>query len=79
MSENSEVMVEVKTGESYYGTLKGVDKHMNIKLKDVYLTDKKGEVFHKINEVYIRGNTLKYFRIDPTMLERISSTNYKCP
>ena len=72
-------MVEVKSGETYYGVMKGVDKHMNIKLAEAYLTDKAGEHFHEISEVYIRGNTIKYFRMDPSTLQKIENTNYRCP
>ena len=33
-------MVELKSGETYNGTLKGVDKFMNIKMEDAILSDK---------------------------------------
>lgn len=72
-------MVEVKTGDTYNGILMGVDKFMNIKLADAILTDSKGEKFHQIREVYIRGNTLKYFTLHPTALQKIQTTEYKCP
>ena len=71
MSENTQIMVEVKSGETYNGILKAVDKFMNIKLADAVLTNSKGEVFHSIKEVYIRGNTLKYFTLEDTALKKI--------
>lgn len=33
-------MIELKSGETYNGTLKGVDKFMNIKMADAVLSDK---------------------------------------
>lgn len=72
-------MVEVKTGETYNGVLKAVDKFMNINLGDVVLTDAKGELFHSIKEAYIRGNTLKYFTLENTALKKIEGTEYRAP
>lgn len=57
-------MVETKTGETYNGTLKAIDGHMNIQLENVVLTNKDGTRFHKIKELYLRGNCLKYFRMN---------------
>ena len=71
VSENTQIMVEVKTGETYNGILKAVDKFMNIKLADAVLTSAKGDVFHSIKEAYIRGNTLKYFTLENTSLKKI--------
>lgn len=53
-TENKNVMVEVKSGETYSGILKAADKFMNLKLENVVLTDsvflmfisQKGESFH---------------------------------
>ena len=72
-------MVEVKSGETFNGILKGIDKFMNIKLADAILTDPKGELFHSIKEVYIRGNTIKYFNLENTALKKIEGTEYKAP
>lgn len=71
VSENTQIMVEVKTGETYNGILKAVDKFMNIKLADAVLTSPNGDVFHSIKEAYIRGNTLKYFTLENTSLKKI--------
>lgn len=79
VSENTQVMVEVKGGETYNGILKAVDKFMNIKLADAILTNAKGETFHSIKEVYIRGNTLKYFTLESTALKKIEGTEYRAP
>ncbi|MCL4125618.1 UNVERIFIED_CONTAM: hypothetical protein GTU68_026881 [Idotea baltica] len=72
-------MVEVKSGETYNGILMGVDKYMNLKLADAILTNSGGTKFHQIKEVYIRGNTLKYFNLDDSSIKKIEGTQYKAP
>jgi len=32
---------------------------------------KKGEIFHSVKEVYVRGNTIKYFTIDDDVIKKI--------
>lgn len=72
-------MAELKSGQTYTGILKAIDKFMNIKLESAILTDAKGEVFHKVEEVYIRGNVLKYFFLQEAALKKIEGTEYKAP
>jgi len=43
---------------------------MNLKLLDVVQTSKEGDVFHKIPELFIRGNSIKYIRMVDTVLEK---------
>jgi len=40
---------------------------------------KKGEVFHEVKEVYIRGNVLKYFTLENETLKKIEGTEYRPP
>lgn len=40
VAEDSGIMVEVKSGETYNGILRGVDRFMNIKIGEAVLTDK---------------------------------------
>ena len=47
---------------------------MNIRIEKAYLTDPKGEVFHKVGEVLIRGNVIKYFFLDNSALKKIEGT-----
>ncbi|GHP03671.1 hypothetical protein PPROV_000242600 [Pycnococcus provasolii] len=57
------MMVELKNGETYNGVLLSCDHWMNLHLKDVILTSKDGDRFWKIEECYVRGNTIKYMRV----------------
>ena len=72
-------MVELKSGETYNGTLRGVDKFMNIKMEEATLSDKSGLVFHSVKEVYIKGSMIKYFTLDNGLLEKIEKTEYVYP
>lgn len=40
LGEGSNIMVELKSGETYNGVIKGVDKFTNIKMEAAVLTDK---------------------------------------
>lgn len=65
------VLVELKNGETYNGVLKGIDSWMNLHITDVICTARDGSRFWKLNEIYIRGNTLKYLRIPDDVLTQI--------
>ena len=65
------MLVELKTGETYNGNLAGVDSWMNIHLRDVICTSKDGDKFWRMQEVYIRGTTIKYIRIPDEVLEMV--------
>ncbi|KAH7647324.1 P-ATPase [Cryptosporidium bovis] len=58
------VLVELKNGETYSGILTGVDGFMNISLFNVICTSKGGNSFSKMIECYIRGNNIKFIRMD---------------
>jgi U6 snRNA-associated Sm-like protein LSm4 len=72
-------MVETKNGETFNGTLKGVDGHMNIRLENVIQTNKDATRFHKIKELFIRGNCLKYFRMNEEVLSGLEGSQYVMP
>ena len=55
--------MELKNGETYNGVLAKCDSWMNLLLKDVICTSKNGDRFWRISECYVRGNTVKYLRI----------------
>jgi small nuclear ribonucleoprotein (snRNP)-like protein len=40
-----------------------MDRFMNIKLVDATLTDKEGEKFFKVPEIFIKGSCIKYFSV----------------
>lgn len=67
-------MVELKSGETYNGILKSIDKFMNIKLINAILTDPRGEIFREIKEVYIRGNVIKYFTLEEHAIKKLEGT-----
>ena len=57
--ESHPVMVELKTGESYWGTLVESEDNMNVLLKRVTMTARNGQV-SKLEHVYLRGSTVRY-------------------
>lgn len=57
------VSIELKTGECYNGYIQSADYFMNFKLKDVTITSLDGKIFHRIDECFVRGNTVKYVRV----------------
>ncbi len=61
-------MVDTKNGDSYDGTLEGVDNYMNIKMKEVIVTNSEG-VFSKFPIAFIRGNSVKSIQLSEQILE----------
>jgi U6 snRNA-associated Sm-like protein LSm4 len=57
------VLVELKNGETYNGTLLSCDSWMNLHLREVILSSRDGDKFFRLSEAYIRGNTIKYMRV----------------
>lgn len=43
------------------------------------MTNKDGTRFHKIKEVFVRGNCLKYFRLEEEVLGNLEGTQYVTP
>ena len=48
-------MIEVKSGETYNGTLEEIDKFMNISIIDAVETSRFGDLFKQIPRVLIKG------------------------
>ena len=71
VAQGHPMLVELKTGETYNGNLVAVDSWMNIHLRDVICTSKDGDKFWRMQEVYIRGTTIKYIRIPDEVLEMV--------
>eukprot|EP01054_Gregarina_sp_Poly1_P002898 Gregarina_sp_Poly_1__2897@NODE_180_length_11843_cov_115_676376_g160_i0_p12_GENE_NODE_180_length_11843_cov_115_676376_g160_i0NODE_180_length_11843_cov_115_676376_g160_i0_p12_ORF_typecomplete_len126_score9_33LSM/PF01423_22/3_4e16SMATX/PF14438_6/0_084FoP_duplication/PF13865_6/2_8_NODE_180_length_11843_cov_115_676376_g160_i025662943 len=61
-ASNHPLLVELKNGETYSGTLVGNDGFMNLHLKTVVCTSKDGDKFWKMPICYIRGSSIKYVR-----------------
>lgn len=62
-SQGHPVMVELKNGETYNGTLLFCDSWMNLHLREVILSSRDGAKFYRLAEAYVRGNTIKYMRV----------------
>ena len=71
------ILVELKSGETYSGTLVACDNWMNLHLKDVVLTTKSGDAFWKLPEVYLRGNHVKYLRMPDEVLDVVKDQALK--
>jgi small nuclear ribonucleoprotein D3 len=54
------VVVQLKNGEEYRGTLLEAEDTMNCQLKDVILTGRDGRI-SKLEQVYLRGGQIKLF------------------
>lgn len=52
------MLVELKNGETLNGILLNCDTWMNLTLKEVVQTDPEGKTFHRLPEVYVRGNNV---------------------
>eukprot|EP00557_Chaetoceros_sp_GSL56_P006626 CAMPEP_0176490058 /NCGR_PEP_ID=MMETSP0200_2-20121128/7649_1 /TAXON_ID=947934 /ORGANISM="Chaetoceros sp., Strain GSL56" /LENGTH=148 /DNA_ID=CAMNT_0017887301 /DNA_START=36 /DNA_END=482 /DNA_ORIENTATION=+ len=70
-AENSPMLVELKSGETYNGRLLNCDSWMNINLKDVICTSADGTRFWKLPECYIRGSSIKYLRLPDDVVDRV--------
>ncbi|SBS85143.1 U6 snRNA-associated Sm-like protein LSm4, putative (LSM4) [Plasmodium malariae] len=63
-------MVELKNGETYSGFLVFCDRFMNLHMKNIICTSKDGDRFWKISECYVRGNSVKYIRVQDQAIEQ---------
>lgn len=70
-TKGQEILVELRNGDTYNGTLSSCDAYMNLNLEDVYRTSKDGDRFWEIPEVYIRGSSIKYLRIPDEVIDNI--------
>lgn len=52
------MLVELKNGETLNGHLVNCDTWMNLTLKEVVQTSPEGDKFHRLPEVYVRGNNV---------------------
>jgi len=62
------MLVELKNGETLNGHLVNCDTWMNLTLKEVVQTNPEGDKFHRLPEVYVRGNnvsSLRFFQVVP--------------
>uniref|UniRef100_A0A914XZT0 U6 snRNA-associated Sm-like protein LSm4 n=1 Tax=Panagrolaimus superbus TaxID=310955 RepID=A0A914XZT0_9BILA len=70
-AQNSAMLIELKSGETYNGHLVSVDTFMNIHIRDAICTSKDGDVFHRLKELFIRGTSIKVFRVSPEAMTKL--------
>lgn len=63
-AKNEPILVELKNGETYSGTLLNNDGFMNLHLTATVCTSANGERFWKMPVCYIRGSSVKYIRFN---------------
>lgn len=56
-------MIDLKNGKTINGTLKQIDRFMNLQIDNAVITSKEGDKFEKAPEFFIRGNSIKYIRL----------------
>uniref|UniRef100_A0A7E4V437 U6 snRNA-associated Sm-like protein LSm4 n=1 Tax=Panagrellus redivivus TaxID=6233 RepID=A0A7E4V437_PANRE len=70
-AQNSALLIELKSGETYNGHMVSVDSFMNIHLRDAICTSKDGDQFHRVPEIFLRGGCVKVFRISPEAVVKL--------
>lgn len=78
-SYGMEIIVYTKTGETYNGTLEGVDKYLNVKLLNPIETSEDGSRFHRMKEITIKGFNIKYIGLDEKILDKELDKGYNVP
>lgn len=64
------VVVELKNTGIVNGTLENCDSYMNVTLTSAYASLSVDEPFHKIDRIYIRGTTIKFFKMGNEFIEK---------
>jgi len=65
------ILVELKNGDSYNGTLHKCDTWMNLHLKNCILTSKDGTKFWAMEECYLRGSMIKYLKVQDDLIDKV--------
>ncbi|GAB7356770.1 hypothetical protein MBLNU459_g7666t1 [Dothideomycetes sp. NU459] len=65
------MLVELKNGETLNGHLVNCDTYMNLTLKEVIQTSPEGDKFMRLPECYIRGNNIKYLRMEDEIVDLV--------
>uniref|UniRef100_A0A7E4WAH2 U6 snRNA-associated Sm-like protein LSm4 n=1 Tax=Panagrellus redivivus TaxID=6233 RepID=A0A7E4WAH2_PANRE len=71
-TQNQQMLIELKNGDSYNGLLVACDSWMNVHLKDTIFTSKDGDKFVKIGEIFIRGPTIKLMHIPDEVMSAVN-------
>eukprot|EP00392_Amoebophrya_sp_AT5.2_P006492 g6504.t1 len=68
---NHQVMLELKSGETYSGLLVKVDNFMNAQVRDAICVDAHTEKFTRVPDVYVRGSSIKYLRLPEEVADMV--------
>uniref|UniRef100_A0AC34F2M6 U6 snRNA-associated Sm-like protein LSm4 n=1 Tax=Panagrolaimus sp. ES5 TaxID=591445 RepID=A0AC34F2M6_9BILA len=71
-SQNQQMLIELKNGDTYIGEMVACDNWMNIHLQDAIFTSKDGDKFVKIKELFIRGPTIKLMHIPEEVMSAVN-------
>ncbi|KAL7788972.1 Sm-like ribonucleoprotein [Trichoderma ceciliae] len=66
------MLVELKNGETLNGHLVMCDTWMNLTLKEVVQTSPEGDKFIRLQEVYVKGNNIKYLRVPDEIIDQVN-------
>ncbi|KAG6007903.1 hypothetical protein E4U21_005381 [Claviceps maximensis] len=68
------MLVELKNGETLNGHLVQCDTWMNLTLREVVQTSPGGDKFVRLKEAYVKGNNIKYLRVDNDIIDQVSES-----
>ncbi|KAG5984307.1 hypothetical protein E4U55_005278 [Claviceps digitariae] len=68
------MLVELKNGETLNGHLIQCDTWMNLTLREVVQTSPGGDKFVRLKEAYVKGNNIKYLRVDNDIIDQVSES-----
>lgn len=68
--KDGSVLIELKNGEAYSGTLVSSDPFMNLQLSNVVCTSADGAKFWKMKDCFVRGIFVKYMRFEPSTVTK---------
>ncbi len=71
-AEDQEILIELKNGDTYSGTLVSCNMFMNITVREVTRTNKDGDKFWNMPECFIRGNSIKYLQIPDQIITTVA-------
>ncbi|KAG6307838.1 hypothetical protein E4U45_003325 [Claviceps purpurea] len=68
------MLVELKNGETLNGHLVQCDTWMNLTLREVVQTSPGGDKFVRLKEAYVKGNNIKYLRVDNDIIDKVNES-----
>lgn len=71
-AKGQQLVIELKNGETIVGQLTNVDNWMNLTLTDVTHTSASDTV--KLSEIYVRGNFIKYIKLQDDVIEKVKQS-----